>query len=150
KHCCGYCQTECFQGFLVNDETEVGWLLEWEIGGGGPSLDSIRKGRRARRGFPPLWTQTHQPAAADQGIIFLKHRQLVFGGELKDPLAVERSQGIRNHEDGIGTVAHHRSERGSEVLRLAHAKRLYFETQRPRRRFRIFVASGHPKIVCVP
>jgi len=33
KHCCGYCQTECFQGFLVNDETEVGWLLEWEIGG---------------------------------------------------------------------------------------------------------------------
>ena len=33
KHCCGYCQTECFQRFLVNDETEVGWLLEWEIGG---------------------------------------------------------------------------------------------------------------------
>ena len=44
----------------------------------------------------------------------------------------------------------HRGKRDSEVLRLTHAKRLYLETQRPRRRFRIFVTPGHPKIVCVP
>src|SRR6516162_10250931 len=74
----------------------------------------------------------------------------MFGSELKHSLAVEPGQGIRNHEDGIRTVPYHRGKRGSEVLGLTHAKRLYLETQRPRRRFRIFVAPGHPKIVCVP
>jgi hypothetical protein len=32
-YCCRYCQTECFQGLLVNHKTEAGRLLEWEIGG---------------------------------------------------------------------------------------------------------------------
>ncbi|TMJ52364.1 MAG: hypothetical protein E6G85_11785 [Alphaproteobacteria bacterium] len=41
-------------------------------------------------------------------------------------------------------------ERGSEILRLPHAKRLYFETQRPRCRFGRSVAQGHSKVVCVP
>jgi len=26
QHCWWYCQTECFQRLLVNDETEAGWL----------------------------------------------------------------------------------------------------------------------------
>src|SRR5262252_2732303 len=33
QHCWWYCQAKCFQGLLVNDETEAGRLLEWEIGG---------------------------------------------------------------------------------------------------------------------
>src|SRR5215468_2880122 len=33
QYCCRYCQTECFQGLLVNHKAEAGWLLEWEIGG---------------------------------------------------------------------------------------------------------------------
>jgi hypothetical protein len=37
QHCWRYCQTECFHRLLINDETEAGWLLEWQIGGARPS-----------------------------------------------------------------------------------------------------------------
>ncbi len=33
QHCWRYCQPECFQSLFVDHETEMGWLLEWEIGG---------------------------------------------------------------------------------------------------------------------
>ena len=37
QHCWRYCQTECFHRLLINDETEAGWLFEWQIAGARPS-----------------------------------------------------------------------------------------------------------------
>src|SRR5262249_60663444 len=56
QHCWRYCQTECFHRLLVNDETEAGWLLEWQIGGAGPPLDPGGQGPRAVGEF------SHNPA----------------------------------------------------------------------------------------
>src|SRR5262249_32596404 len=123
-----YCQTECFECLFVNHETEVSWLLKREVGRTRSLQDSVGKVCRAIVHSVHIWAVRHQPAVANQEIIFVNRRQLVFGSKLKDSFAVEPSQGIRNHQDGIGTVAYHRVKRGSEVLRLTHAKWLYLET----------------------
>src|SRR5262249_13309159 len=142
-------ETECFHGPLVNNEAEMCWLLEWEISGACSSQDSRRKVRRAIVNFAHIWAIRHQPAVADKESIFVNRWQLLLGGKLKDPLAIERSQRIR-YQDGIGTVAHHCGECSSKIVRLTYTKWLYFYTQCPCRRLGRSVTQRHPEIVRIP
>src|SRR6516164_10437710 len=97
QHCARYCQAECFQGLFINGETEAGWLLEGEISGARSSQDSDGKVCRAIVNFIHIWAVRHEPAISDKKSIFVNRRQLLLGSELKDPFAVERRQGIRDH-----------------------------------------------------
>jgi hypothetical protein len=72
------------------------------------------------------------------------------GGEIENPFAIEKCQGVGDHQETVGRVALHRRESLREIVGLAHPQRLDCDAERLCRRGRSFVAHAHPQIRGVP
>jgi hypothetical protein len=87
--------------FEVDDQLEGGGLLDRQVGGLSPVQDAIHIGGREPVPVSRVRSMGHQPAGHDRGPSGNHARQVLLGGERRDPVVVHPDERIRLDEERL-------------------------------------------------
>src|SRR5215510_2406114 len=135
-------QPERFGGLEVDDQLELGGLLDREIGGFGSSEDLVDVARGASLHLGCIDSIGHKAPW------FNKHPELVDcgdsmrGGKIDDSLSMHEHKGWRRDHDPLVVILLHIEEGGSQISRSAHDERMNFYAEAPSRDSYLFIVPS--------
>src|SRR5205809_822163 len=111
-------QAKRFGRLEVDDQLEVRWLLDGEVGG----LRALQNSVHKQSGPPPELRFVRPIAHESSGLVGpVEHaRDSVLGDEVNYLRSVLNRQAIHDEEERVGTLSSHRGEGPLEVPRASH------------------------------
>src|SRR6478752_10478424 len=77
-------QAECLRGLEVDDQLELGWLLNWKIGRPGPSENLVDVVSGTPKQVSKICPIGHESAGCHKFLDPMKRRQLLPSSEFRD------------------------------------------------------------------
>ena len=143
-------QAECLRGLEVDDQLELGRLLNWKIRG----LDALENlvdvaGGSAKQ-VCEICPVGYEAARYDIFPISMKRWQPVDGGKVHNAFSIGTGERVFDRDQGVGVLLSRRFEGTLEVVGAAHLQGLNLDPQRPARCLSLFVDERRVGIGRIP
>ena len=124
-------EAERIRGLTIDDEFELGRLLDREIGRFGALEDLVHVGGGAPKEVGKARAVGHQAPVVRELAKAIHGREAAAGSQGRDPGSMRKSEGVIEGDEGLSVAPRGSSKRRLEVLGSAHVERLKRHPQLP-------------------
>src|ERR1700730_10268437 len=143
-------QAECLRGLEVDDQLELGRLLNWKIRGLDALEDLVDVAGGSAKQVCEICPVGYEAARYDIFPISMKRLQPVDGGKGHNAFSIGTGERVFDRDQGVGVLLSRRFEGTLEVVGATHLQGLNLDPQRLARCLSLFVDERRVAIGRIP
>src|SRR6266446_1222405 len=143
-------EAQSLGGLEVDDELEIHWLLDGQVGRLGAFQDSVHVVGAALKRFGEPRPVCHEASLPGKHPEFVHRGEPMLGRKIQHLAAMIEGQHLCDHKERIGALPSEGRERRLEIERIAQLYRLKPHAQYPGRRFNLAEAGHHAGVSRIP